>query len=231
MKTLGLVGGMGPEATIDYYRLIVAAYVAKAPAGDYPPLLISSINLRTLLHCFQTNALTEAAELISRELDKLAAGGADFGVISSCSSHCVFDAVSRRSPIPLLNIVEATADAAEGLGLKKVGLIGARFTMQGRFFAEPFSRRGISLVTPEPDEQAYIHEKYLGELVKGVVLPETRGGLLAIVEKLREREAIQGLILGGTELPLILRDAPDQRIPFLDTARIHVDRIIAEYFA
>jgi aspartate racemase len=231
MKTLGMIGGMGPEATIDYYRLIVAAFVARSPDGSYPPMLISSINLPALLDCFQRNALAEATELLAKELDKLAAAGADFGVLSSCSSHIVFDQVSRRSPIPLLSIVEATGAAAEALALKKVGLIGARFTMQGRFFEDCLAQRGILVVTPEPDDQAYIHEKHLGELVKGVVLPETRAGLLAIVEKLREREGIDALILGGTELPLILRDAPDQRIPFLDTARIHVDRIIAEFFA
>jgi aspartate racemase len=100
--------------------------------------------------------------------------------------------------------------------------------MQGRFYPEIFSKSGITLAVPEPDEQAYIHDKYMRELVNGVILPETREGLLAIVESLKERHGIQGLILGGTELPLILRDVTSSGIPFLDTTKIHAERIVAQ---
>jgi aspartate racemase len=109
-----------------------------------------------------------------------------------------------------------------------LGLFGARFTMQGRFYPDVFSREGMTLIAPEPDEQAYIHDRYMNELVPGVILPETRKGLLAIVTRLKEREGIDGLILGGTELPLILKDGMDSDISFLDTTQIHVQRIIVE---
>jgi aspartate racemase len=106
-------------------------------------------------------------------------------------------------------------------------LFGTRFTMLGDFYPRVFSAARIELVVPQPDEQAYIHEKYMNELVKGTILAETRQGLLAIVDRMKEQERIEGLILGGTELPLILGDVTDRGIPFLDTTRIHVQAALA----
>ena len=124
--------------------------------------------------------------------------------------------------------MEAACEATKALGLTEVGLFGTRFTMQGRFYAKEFSKHGIALAVPDADEQAYIHEKYMGELVHGVFLPETRERMLGIVDRLKATERIQGLILGGTELPLILRDPEGRGIPFLDTTRIHVARAVAQ---
>jgi aspartate racemase len=131
-----------------------------------------------------------------------------------------FGELQRRSPIPLISIVEATRDAAEELGLRRLGLFGVRFTMQGHFYSDVFSKAGITLVVPEEDEQVYIHDKYM-KLVKGIFLPETRERLLAIVDPLAKQEHVRELILAGTELPLILREAVCD-IPFLDTTQIHV---------
>ncbi len=100
--------------------------------------------------------------------------------------------------------------------------------MQGRFYPEVFAPAGIQIIVPNDEEQSYIHEKYLGELLNNIFSSETREGLLAIVDRLKERDGIEGLILGGTELPLILRDVEHNGVPFLDTTKIHVDRIVAE---
>jgi len=162
------------------------------------------------------------------EVKKLEKAGADFGLMASNTPHIVFEDIRRQSPIPLISIVEAACEAAHASGLKKVGLFGTRFTMQGRFYPEVFSRQGIALIAPRSEDQEYIHEKYMSELVNGVFLAETRARLLTIVERMKERDGIQGLILGGTELPLILRDVSDRGIPFLDTTRIHVERVIAK---
>src|SRR5713101_705925 len=153
---------------------------------------------------------------------------------SGCSHrtpHIVFDDLAQRSPIPLISIVEAACDAAQALGLKKVGLIGTRFTMQGQFYPDVFSRRGIALCVPAPEDQAYIHEKYMAELVNGVFRPDVRDELLAIVERLKQNDDIQGVILGGTELPIALGSQGDRDIPFLDTTRIHVERAVARMFS
>ncbi|HYJ85028.1 MAG TPA: amino acid racemase, partial [Pyrinomonadaceae bacterium] len=162
------------------------------------------------------------------EVERLAKAGADFGAFASNTPHIVFAEVQRQSRIPLISIVEATCERVQALGLKKVALFGTRFTMQGRFYPEVFSRAGLTLVVPEPEEQNYIHDKYMGELLNNIFLPDTRQALLAIVDELRTRNGIEGLILGGTELPLILRDDEHNGVRLLDTTRIHCDRIVRE---
>ena len=114
------------------------------------------------------------------------------------------------------------------MGLERVGLFVTRFTMQGRFYPDVFSKKMISVIVPNEGEQDYIHDKYFSELVKGTVLPETRKRLLTIVDRLKEREAIQGLILGGTELSLILKAGMSQAVPFLDTTQIHAQAAVQE---
>jgi aspartate racemase len=231
MKTVGIIGGIGPESTVEYYRLMIASYRERKRDGSYPSIMINSIDLKNVLDLIGANELAKLAEDLVGEVQKLARAGAEVGLLASNTPHIVFDDIQRRSPIPLVSIVEAACEAARALGLKRLGLFGTRFTMQGRFYPDVFSREGITLAVPEQDEQAYIHDKYMSELLNGIILPETRERLLSIVDRLKEREHIQGLILGGTELPLILRDVTDRGIPFLDTTRIHVERALAHAFA
>ncbi len=226
MKTVGIIGGIGPESTIEYYRSIIAAYRERKQDGSYPQIMINSIDMKKMLDMIEANESARVTEYLVGEVQKLAQAGAELGLLAANTPHVVFDEISRRSPIPLVSIVEATCAAAKALGLKRLGLFGTRFTMQGRFYPELFSREGITLVLPDPQEQAYIHDKYMSELVRAIFLPETRERLLTIVDRLKEREGIEGLILGGTELPLILHDVADRGIPFLDTTRIHVQAVV-----
>ncbi len=226
-RTIGIIGGIAPESTIEYYRLIIALYREQKRDGSYPPIIINSINLKKILDLIGAQKLAEVTEYLLDEVGKLARAGADLGLLASNTPHIVFDALRRQSPIPLISIVEATCQAAKARGLHKVGLFGTHFTMQGRFYPDVFSREGIALIVPTREDQDYIHDKYMSELVNGIFLPETREGLLRIVERLREKEGIQGLVLGGTELPLILRDVAVKGIPFLDTVRIHTERAVA----
>jgi len=161
-------------------------------------------------------------------IDKLARAGADFGLISANTPHIVFEDVAPRSPIPLISIVEATCAAAKGLKLKRLALLGTRYTMQASFYPKVFSREGIELFVPERDDQDYIHDKYMNELVPGKFLAETRAGLLDIVDRMKARSDIDGIILAGTELPLILRDPDHNGIPFLNTTKIHVEAAVTE---
>ena len=227
MKTLGLIGGTGPESTIEYYRLIIDAYRDKND-GNSPPLIINSVNLKLLLALVNANKLEEFTQELAGAIEQLACAGADFAAFTANTPHIVFDEVQRRSRIPLVSIVEATCEKVQALGLKKVGLIGTRFTMQAKFYPEVFSRACITLVTPNEEEQNYIHEKYIGELLNNIFLPETRECLLSIAGELKARHAIEALILGGTELPLLLRDEKHHDIPLLDTTRIHVERLVSE---
>jgi aspartate racemase len=243
MKTVGIIGGIGPESTIEYYRGIIALFRERqsSPGGaradnqpqdplttNYPQIILNSINLTILVGFITGNKLDQATDLLVNELHKLARAGVDFGVIAAGTPHIVFDRVRERSPLPLISIVETTCDAATRLNLKRIALFGTRFTMQGSFYPEVFSRAGITLAVPEADEQAYIHDKYMNDLVYGIILPETHDRLLAILDKMKERDGAEGLILGGTELSLIIKDAEHNGMPILDTTRIHVERIVDE---
>ena len=135
MRRLGIIGGLGPESTVDYYQLIVATYRERTH-GSYPAIIINSIDLNKARDLVTANALADLTEYLVAEVQRLARAGADFGLLAANTPHIVFDDLRRQSPIPLLSIVEATCEAAQALGMKRVGLLGTRFTMQGRFFHE-----------------------------------------------------------------------------------------------
>lgn len=231
MKTPGIIGGTGPESTIDYYRSIIALYRERTKDDSYPLILIQSIDLKRLRDDVIANRLSELAAYLLENIQKLAHGGADFGVLSANTPHLVFDDLARQSPIPLISIVEVTCDAAKKRGLKRLGLIGTRFTMQARFYPDVFQRAGLKIVIPEEDEQTLIHNIYLNELLHDQFRTESREGILSIVQRMKRDEQIDGLILGGTELPLLLRDCQVAGVPFLDTTQIHVERIVDEILA
>jgi aspartate racemase len=149
-------------------------------------------------------------------------------LISANTPHIVFDEVAAKSAIPLISIVEATCAAAKARKLQRLALFGTRYTMQASFYPKVFSQEGIELLVPEPADQNYIHDKYFSELVPGKFLAETRAGLLAVVDRMKAKSDIEGVILAGTELPLILRDADHNGISFFDTTKIHVAAAVTE---
>jgi aspartate racemase len=228
MKILGIIGGLGPESTIDYYGRIIALYRERRRDGSYPQFIINSIDLKKGLDFMDANNLPGMANYLVEEIGKLAQAGATFGLISANTPHIVFDEVASKSPIPLISIVEATCAAAKARKLKRLALFGTRYTMEATFYPKVFSREGIELLVPDPEDQTYIHDKYLNELVSGEFLPETRVGLRAIIDRMKARRDINGVILAGTELPLILRDSEHNGIPFLDTTEIHCAAAVTE---
>jgi aspartate racemase len=231
MKRPGIVGGIAPESTIEYYRQTVALFRERAGDGSYPSIVIVSIDLKRMLDLIAARRLTELTDYLLGEIHRLHRAGADFAALASNTPHVVFEPLERQSPVPLVSIVDVTVRAARDRGLRRVGLIGTRFTMQGRFYPDALARAGIAVALPSEAEQAYVHDKYMSELVKGDFRPDTRAGLLGIVQALRSREGIDGLILGGTELPFILGGDVDAGIPMLDTTRLHVEEIVSRIFS
>ncbi|PYI93730.1 MAG: aspartate racemase [Verrucomicrobia bacterium] len=231
MKTLGIIGGIGPGSTVDYYQTIIALYRTRKADGSYPPLLINSIDVQRVLAMVGAGQLAALTDWLLTELEKLERAGADFAIMASNTPHIVFDEVEGRSPLPLISIVTATCEIAKARGLKRLALFGTKFTMQGSVYRDVFARQEMTVVVPDSPDQDFIHEKYMSELVAGIFLPETRAGLLAIVDKLAHQAGIDGVILGGTELPLILRDPAHHGIPFLNTTRIHCESAIERMFS
>jgi len=230
MKTLGLIGGLGPETTVEYYRLIIERYRAKSN-GSYPSIIINSIDLSRLLAWMNAGELDKAADYCSGEIERLHQAGVDFAALASNTPHIVFDKIRERSKVPLVSIVEAACEKVQSLNLRTVGLFGTRFTMQADFYKKAFEAAGIKLITPNENEQTFIHEKYMNELLNNQFLPETRTQVLAVVDALKSREDIDAVVLGGTELPLLIRAEQHNGVLLLDTARIHVDALVRHLLA
>lgn len=224
MKTIGILGGIGPESTIDYYKLLLKRS-PELGGSRSPQIVINSVDFWAMRALLEQGDAAGLAEMLARDLDVLARAGAGVAIIAANTPHMVFDRVQPRAGIPLVSIVEATLDAAEAQGLRRLGLLGTRFTMLGTYYGDAFTKRGMAIVAPDRPDLDYVHDKYVGELVEGTFLDATRGGLVAVIERLRKNAGVDGVILGGTELPLILRDVPFD-LPLLDTTRIHVDAVL-----
>jgi len=223
MKILGMIGGTGPESTVEYYRRLIATYHARVSESGAPPIIINSVDNKNLVKWFTAGELARVVDFLAAEIERLARAGADFALIAAVTPHLGFDKLQQQASIPLLSIVEATADAAKKAGLRRLALFGTRFTMQAALFPEAFARRGMTIVVPDEKEQEFVHAKYMGELFVGAILDETRASLVDLVEIMKRRDHVDGLILGGTELSLILREPTAAGLSVLDTTQIHVE--------
>src|SRR5262249_46567047 len=161
LKILGMIGGVGPEATVDYYKLIVHRYRERRLDDSYPPILINSINLTEMIGLLENGELARMTQRLVEEVDTLVRVGADFALLSWNAPHLVFDDLKRECTIPLLSIVEEACKTAKAEGLRKLGLFGSKFTMSAYFYQNVFAREGITLVVPPREEQLSIHEKYM----------------------------------------------------------------------
>ncbi|MDB9823021.1 amino acid racemase [Deltaproteobacteria bacterium] len=226
MKPIGIIGGIGPESTVDYYKEIIAAFNTKHPDLAYPEIIVYSANLNELMRFVETRDWTKLSEWLLEKISSVHSAGAEFAAIASNTPHIVFDEVKSKSPIPLLSIVEETLNKAREMGLKKIGLMGTKLTMGEEFYKKPFISKGISIVVPSESEQELIQHKLFSEIELGIFKDSTREELLAVTKRMVDEEKIDSLILGCTELPLILTESKYD-IPFLNTTAIHCDSIVS----
>jgi len=225
-KVIGIIGGIAPPSTIDYYQRIITGFQEKGNTRHYPSILINSIDMTRMLDLVAKKEYNTLVDYLSGEIQKLKNGGVDFAVLASNTPHIVFKQLSKKSTLPLISIVEATLAVAKKLGCKKLGLFGTKLTMQGNFYQAELSKEGIEIVTPSIELQNYIHEKYMNELVKGIFLEDTKKAFIDIVYQMRKQNNIGGLILGGTELPFILKEEDFHDFRLFNTSEIHVDSIL-----
>jgi len=224
MASVGIVGGLGPESTIDYYRRILEAWERDDPTSA-PPIVIDSLDVRRALRLVEKDRPALTGYLLA-SLNRLAGAGVDFAAMTANTPHIVFDDLAARSPTPLLSIVEVCAREARRRGLGRLALLGTRFTMEAPFYPEVCARHGVDVVIPGDEDRAWIHERYVGELLRGEFRDDTRGRFVSLVGRLREEEGIDGVILGGTELPLLLPAETVADVPALDTTALHVAAIV-----
>jgi aspartate racemase len=223
MKKIGIVGGMGPESTIYYYRTIIDLCRENSDLkGNFPEMVIYNLNLVEMMELAGSNE-EEYRARITAALEALYKAGVDFGIIACNTVHMYFERIQVRSPLPLLSIVEETYKEVATCNLKKVGLLGTEKTMNSHYYQDVFNKHDISIVVPQAKERAYVNEKIMTELVSGIVVNKTWDACIKIIKQMIVRDSIQGLVLGCTELPLLItqESANILGIPVFDTARIH----------
>jgi aspartate racemase len=225
-RILGIVGGTGPESTVDYYRSIIAVWQRRTDDGSYPRVVINSVEAGQIFRDLATADYAAIAAAVVPAIEQLAAAGAGTALLASNATHLAFDEIAPKSPLPLIHIVDSATEAAVAAGHRRLGIFGTRFVMESPMYHERFGPRGMTVVVPTGEEREYIHGKYFGELVRGMFLDETRDGLVELIGRMRDRDGIDGLILGGTELALILTAESYAGVPILNTARIHAEAAV-----
>jgi aspartate racemase len=224
MKKIGILGGMSPESTTLYYEHITRTYTARFGDYGYPEILIYSVNFQKFVDWQHSGQWQEAAREMAEALERLHGAGADFGLIATNTMHIVFEEVQRAVHLPLLSIVQATAEAILTAGLRRVGLLGTIFTMSERFFRDGLERGGITALVPELESQQRMNEVIYQELCRGEIRPESRRLFLGIIERLRGQGA-EGIVLGCTEIPLLVK--PEHcDLPLFNTALLHAAKAL-----
>lgn len=225
MKTLGLIGGVSWVSTADYYRLINQGINDKLGGLEFSRCIIWSLNYGDLKRNNDNGNPEASYALVSEAAQQLERAGAKALVLCANTMHMFAERLEREINIPIIHIAEATAIAIEKAGLKKVGLLGTKFTMEMDFFKEHLTRRGIETMIPDGDDRSFIHQTIFEELSKGIVTTETKKRYLEIAVKLIS-EGAQGIILGCTEIPLVILPG-ELDVPMFDTTMIHSEAAVA----
>lgn len=225
MKKLGLVGGLGPESTILYYHDLVYGVQKKTGKELFPNLSIESVNVFEALEFCKKEDYDGLTVYLMDAINNLIKSGADFIALSANTPHIVFDRLQELATVPLVSIIEATCEEAKKQNLKKLGLLGTIFTMTGDFYKKPFINAGIEIITPTAEEMDFVNYKIANELECGIVKEETLKDFQKIITRMKNEQGIEAIILGCTEIPLLLNDNVSP-VPCLDTMKIHIDTLI-----
>jgi len=221
---IGILGGMSYESTIKYYAQILEKYYQKKQDYAYPEVIIFSLNFQRVIDLEHGNNKVEYVDYLMEGIESLENAGANFILMAANSPHAVYDDLVRQSKVPILSIVEATAEKAQQEKLNKLLLLGIKFTMQSSFYQDFFAKSDMQVITPSEPEQDIINQIIFDELVIGNFTEESKQKLLNIINNYE----IDGVILGCTELPLILQQK-DTNIKLLDTVEVHVEAALKYY--
>ncbi|MCL1809937.1 MAG: amino acid racemase [Clostridiales bacterium] len=231
MKKLGLVGGVGPESTLVYYKRINDEYRQRAEmtavSGDNPPMVIDSLNLADAYNLSASEDWDNFAELFIRSIRTLHGAGAEFAAISANTAHIVFDEIQANSPIPVIGIIDEACKTMRLKNCKKVVVFGTWFTMASDMYPKACAKYGIESIMPCEDDRHRIHNIIFPNLEAGIVLEEDKRAMLEIAERTLESHQADALVLGCTELSLIIKEG-DLKTPLIDTTEIHIEAIVRE---
>jgi aspartate racemase len=220
-KRIGILGGISPESTVEYYRYITRNYTQRFGDYGYPEIIIYSVSFQPYVDWPNEERWDRVAEGLSQAAQSLQAAGADFILIAANTMHLVLDQVQASVHVPILSLLDVVAEAILAREIQTVGLLGTRFTMDKPLYREGLARRGITVLVPEADDRQVVNRVIYDELVAGKIRAESRAAYVGIIRKLAGRGA-QGIILGCTEIPLLVSEA-DAGLPLFDTTVLHAE--------
>jgi aspartate racemase len=220
-KKIGILGGMSPESTIEYYQYITRTYTQRFGDYGYPEIIIYSVSFQPYVDWPNEERWDLVAQGLSQAAQRLEAAGADFILIATNTMHLVLDQVQANVHIPILSLPNVVAEAILAKGIKSVGLLGTRFTMEKNLYQDALARSGITVLIPDADDREVVNRVIYDELVAGQIRAASRAAYLDIIKKLVARGA-QGVILGCTEIPLLVSEA-DAGLPLFDTTLLHAE--------
>ena len=229
MKSIGLIGGLTYVSTIEYYRYINELANEKLGGNETVDIIMYSVNFGEIKVLTEAGDWEKISVIICKVAQTIEQCGASCLLIGANTMHKIADEVQAAIKIPVIHIAEAVAKAILKNGLKKVGLLGTRYTLQLGFYADHLAKYGIETIIPDQEDIDFINNTIYNEFSKNIFLPETKARYLKVISKLKERGA-EGIILGCTEIPLLLKQS-DCDILLFDTAKIHsnagVDHVVS----
>jgi aspartate racemase len=220
-KRIGILGGMSPESTVEYYQYITRAYTQRFGDYGYPDIIIYSVSFQPYVDWPNEDRWDLVGQGLSQAAQRLEAAGADFIVIATNTMHLVLDQVQTSIHIPVLSLLDVVGAAILAKGFKTVGLLGTRFTMEKNLYQDALARKGITVLIPGAGDREVVNRVIYDELVAGQIRAESRAGYVDIIQRLAARGA-QGVILGCTEIPLLVSEA-DAGLPLFDTTLLHAE--------
>ena len=225
MKTIGLIGGMSWESSIEYYRIINETAKSKLGGLHSAKSIMYSVDFAEIEILQHQVKWAEAAQILVDAAKNLENGGADFIVLCTNTMHKVADDIQANVKIPLLHIADATAQLVKDSGIQKIGLLGTRFTMEEEFYKGRLSQKyGLSVDVPNAQEREVVHRVIYDELVLGKIQQHSKEQYISIIEHMVNQGA-EGVILGCTEIGLLIHKQ-DSQVPLFDTTRIHAEAAV-----
>lgn len=225
MKKIGLVGGTGPESTLIYYRELNSRIDRLTNGALMPDLSIESVNFRRAWEYVSMRQYDKLADYLSEKVENLIRSGAEIISLTAATMHIVFNKIEEKTNAKLISIPEAIRDAAVEKGYKKVGLLGTIFTMEQDYMKKDLIGAGIEVAVPEKNDRMLTAKRIFEELEFGIVKKSTLDEFNAIIMNMKEKQGIEAVILGCTELPLLLND-DNCILPCMDSVDLHINRLI-----
>jgi len=220
-RTIGLLGGMSWESSIEYERIINTAVRAELGGTHSADLIVRSYDFAAIEALQADGRWGEAGELLASDASALERAGAECIVLCTNTMHVVADWIEAAISVPFLHLADATATAVDAAGISTVALLGTRYTMEQDFYRARFESRGLSVLVPDEPDRTTIHDVIYQELVRGVVSPQSKATYLDVINRLLERGAT-GVIAGCTEIELLVT-ASDLDVPYFPTAQLHAE--------